>query len=207
MKQTLLICTVFCLVISASASAQSPSEQPPSPQMWDFTGQTWATGHLGYAFGMGSAFSSYTEPYTNTEFSSGPGVGFGGQFYYGLKHNLLIGGELMFQSYTFKMSAPPNLALGFPGMDVSETQTEVNLIANALYAVKQNRNSALFLMGGTGLYDFGGTKLGINTGLVGRKQVSDNVYLFGMPRLHVVLTDNTPMMIQLTMGAQFSLGG
>ncbi len=198
MKQVLLICTLFCLVISASVSAQ----QMP---MRDFTGQSWATGHMGYAFGMGSAFSSYTEPFTNTEFSSGPGVGFGGQFYYGLKHNLLIGGELMFQRYTAEISSPPNLALSLPGIDVSESQTEVNLIVNTLYAVKQTHNSAIFLTGGTGLYDFGGMKLGLNTGFVGRKQVSDNVHLFAMPRLHIVMADSSPMMFQFTMGAQFSL--
>lgn len=197
MKRTLLVCVVVCLVISVSASAQ----------MRDFKGQTWLTGHLGYAFGMGDAFSSYTEPITNTEFSSDAGIGFGGQFYYGLNTNLLIGGELMFQSYTAKMSAPADLVLGIPEIDISESQTEFNLIVNTLYGVSQTRNSALFLMGGTGLYDFGGMKAGLNSGLVWRRQVSDNVYLFGMPRMHVVFTDNTPMMIQLTMGAQFSLGG
>ncbi len=200
MKQILLTCAVLCLVISASANAQNA-------QMHDFKGQTWVTGHLGYAFGMGSAFSDYKEPITNIEVSSGPGIGFGGQFYYGLKYNLLIGGELMFQSYTVKISAPANLALGIPEIDESESEIESNLIFNTLYAVNQSSKSALFLMGGTGLYDFGGTQLGLNTGIVWRKQVSDNVHLFGMPRLHVVLTDNTPTMIQLTMGAQFSLGG
>jgi hypothetical protein len=175
-------------------------------QMRDFKGQTWLTGHLGYAFGMGDAFSSYTEPYTGAEFSSDAGIGFGGQFYYGLKYNLLIGGELMFQQYKFKMSIPPNLALSLPGSEISESQTETNVIFNTLYAVNQSRNSALFLMGGPGFYDFGGMELGLNTGLFWRKQVSDKVYLFGMPRLHLVLTDNTPTMIQLTMGAQFSLG-
>lgn len=197
MKRVLLMCVVFCLVISVSASAQ----------MQDFQGQIWATGHLGYAFGMGDAFVSYTEPFTNTEFSSGPGIGFGGQFYYGLQNNLLIGGELMLQSYTVEMHTPANLALGLEEMDISESQTEVNIIANALYAVNQTRNSALFLMGGPGLYDFGGMQMGLNSGLVWRYQMSDNVYLFGMPRFHVVFTDFTPMMIQLTMGAQFSLGG
>ena len=196
MKRTLLICAVFCLILVASASAQLAS----------LKGQKWATGHLGYAFGMGDAFPSYSEPYTNTEFSSGPGIGFGGQFYYGLKHNLLIGGELMFQRYTFEISRPANLALGIPEVDVSESQTELNLIVNAMYAVNQTHNSALFLMGGTGLYDFGGTQLGLNTGLFWRKQVSESVHLFGMPRLHLVLADNTPIMIQFTMGAQFSLG-
>ena len=197
MKRALLICAVFCLVISVSASAQLPS----------YKGQSWATGHLGYAFGMGNAFSSYSEPYTNTEFSSDAGIGFGGQYYYGVKENLLIGGELLFQRYTVKMSVPANLALGLPEIDVSESQTELNVLVNTLYAVNRTRNSALFLMGGTGLYDFGGTQLGLNGGLVWRKQVSDKVHLFGMPRLHVVLTDSTPTMIQLTMGAQFSLGG
>ena len=197
MKRILLMCALFCLVISALANSQ----------MWDLKGQTWATGHLGYAFGMGNAFTSYSDPITSTEFSNGPGVGFGGQFYYGLKDNLLIGGELMLQSYTVKMSAPANLALGIPAIDVSESETEVNLMVNALYGLNKTRNSALFLSGGTGLYDFGGMKLGLNSGIVWRKQVSDKVYLFGMPRLHLVLTDNTPMMVQLTMGAQFSLGG
>jgi hypothetical protein len=176
-------------------------------QMRDFKGQTWAAGHLGYAFGMGDAFASYSEPITNTEISSDAGIGFGGQVYYGVKKNLLIGGELLFQTYTVTVEMPPNLALGLPGIDESESQTELNLIANTLYAVSQSRKSALFLMGGTGLYDFGGTQLGLNTGLVWRTQVSDKVHLFGMPRLHVVLADSTPMMIQLTMGAQFSLGG
>jgi len=197
MKRILLISLVLCLVISASASAQ----------MWDFKGQSWVTGHLGYAVGMGNAFSSYTEPITSTEFSSGPGVGFGGQYYYGLKKNLLIGGELMFQKYTVKMSTPANITLGIPETNISESQTEVNIIVNTLYALTQNRNSALFLMGGTGLYDFGGTELGLNAGLFWRKQVSDKVHLFGMPRLHVILADSTPMMIQFTMGAQFSVGG
>lgn len=198
MKRSLLFCAVLCLAISVSAGAQ---------QMQDFTGQTWVTGHLGYAFGMGDAFSSYTEPITNTEYSSDAGIDFGGQFYYGLNYNWLIGGELMFQRYSFKMTVPQNLALGLSDYSVSDSKTETNVIINSLYGVNQTRTSALFLMGGTGLYDFDGMKAGVNTGVLWRKQVSDNVYLFGMPRLHVVFTDTTPMMLQLTMGAQFSIGG
>lgn len=197
MKRALLICVALCLIISASANAQ----------MQDFKGQTWLTGHLGYAFGMGNAFTSYKEPITNTEFSNGPGIGFGGQFYYGLKHNLLIGGELMFQRYTFKMSVPVNLALGIPEVDISKSKIESNILINTLFAVNQTRSSAFLLMGGAGLYEFGGMQPGVNTGFIWRKQVSDNVYIMGMPRLHIVFTDNTPMMIQLTMGAQFSFGG
>ena len=198
MKRILSFTLVLCFAVSVSAGAQ---------QMQDFTGQTWVTGHLGYAFGMGDAFATYTEPYTNTEFSSDAGIGFGGQFYYGLKYNVLIGGELMFQTYSFKMTVPQNLSLGISDYSVSESKVETNVIINSLYGVNQTRTSALFLMGGTGLYDFGGMKMGLNSGLLWRKQVSDNVYLFGMPRLHVVFTDTTPMMIQLTMGAQFSIGG
>lgn len=201
MKRSLLFLAVLSLAIAVSAGAQQTTQS-----MQDFTGQTWVTGNLGYAFGMGDAFADYTEPYTNVEYSSDAGIGFGGQFYYGLKYNLLIGGELLFQSYTFKMTVPANLALGVPQSSVSHSETEANLLINSLYGLNQTRTSALFLMGGTGFYDFGGTKMGLNTGLLWRKQVSDNWYLFGMPRVHFVLTDNTPMMIQLTMGAQFNIG-
>jgi hypothetical protein len=197
MKRVLLTCAVFCLILAVSASAQ----------MSDFTGQTWLSGQLGYAFGMGDAFVSYTEPYTNSEFSTDAGIGFGGQFYYGMQQNWLIGGELLVQRYTASISTPANLSLGIPEMDISESTTKVNVLVNSLYAVNQTQKSVLFLSGGTGLYDFGGTQLGLNSGLVWRYQMSDNFYLTGMPRFHVVFTDNTPMMIQLTMGAQFSLGG
>jgi opacity protein-like surface antigen len=197
MKRVLLTCAMFCLILAVSASAQ----------MNDFTGQTWLSGQLGYAFGMGDAFVNYTEPYTNTEFSTNAGIGFGGQFYYGLQEKWLIGGELLVQSYTAKMSTPANLSLGIPETDVSSSQTEINILVNSLYAVNQTQKSALFLSGGPGLYDFGGMKLGINSGFVWRYQMSDKFYLTGMPRFHVVFTDNTPMMIQLVMGAQFSLGG
>ena len=195
MKRTLVVLVILSLVITASISAQ----------VRDYQGTSWLSGNLGYAFGSGDAFSSYTEPITNTKFSSGAGMGFGGQYYYGVKPNLLIGGELMFQSYSVEISTPINLALGIQGSEFSDSRTEANLIVNALYGVNQTRNSDLFLMGGTGLYDFGGTKLGLNSGLLWRKQVSPTVHLFGMPRLHVVLADSTPLMFQLTMGAQFPI--
>ena len=195
MARILQLCLVVCLFVAVSATAQ----------MNDFTGQTWATGHLGYAFGMGDAFEDYSDPSTGAELSSDAGVGFGGQFYYGVKPNVLIGGELLVQTYTFSYNQPANLALGIPEVDESETETKLNLLANSMVAVNQSRTSALFLMGGTGLYDFGGTELGLNSGLFWRKQVSDQVHLFGMPRVHVVFADTTPWMVQFTMGAQFSI--
>lgn len=202
MKRILLMSALFCLVISASASAQKQDLRDQG-----FKGKSWVTGNMGYAFGTGGPFTSFTEPISNTEFSTGAGVGFGGQYYYGIKKNLLIGGELMFQSYVVKVSAPANLSLGIPAIDLSARQTETNILINVLYGLSQSKNSSLFLMGGTGLYDFGGTQLGINSGLFWRKQVSDQVHLYGMPRLHLIMADSTPLIIQLTMGAQFSIGG
>jgi hypothetical protein len=195
MKRTILILAIFSLVISASLSAQ----------VRDFTGKSWVSGNLGYAFGTGDAFSSYTEPFTNTKISSGAGIGFGGQYFYGIRHKLLIGGELMFQSYSVEISRPPNLALGIQPYEMSESEIETNIIVNTLYGINQTRNSDLFLMGGTGFYDFDGMEFGLSSGLFWRSQVSPTVHLFGMPRLHIVLADNTPIMFQLTMGAQFSL--
>ena len=59
MKRAILICAMFCLILSVSATAQK----------WDYKGEMWATGHLGYAIGMGNAFSSYSV--SSTEFSYG----------------------------------------------------------------------------------------------------------------------------------------
>ena len=195
MKRTLLILVIFTLFISASLMAQ----------VRDYKGQSWASGHLGYAIGTGDAFTSYTEPVTNTEFSFNSDFGFGGQYYYGVKENVLIGGELMFQRYTAEMSQPVNLSLGLSGYDISESTTETNVLVNALYGVNQTRTSDLFLMGGTGFYDFGGMELGFNSGLFWRKEMSPTWHIFGMPRVHVVMADSTPIMFQFTMGAQFSL--
>lgn len=195
MKRFLMILAVLSLVITASLSAQ----------VRDYKGTSWLSGNFGYAFGSGDAFTSFTEPFTNTKFSSSAGIGFGGQYYFGVKPKLLIGGEVMFQSYTIEISTPANLALGVPGIEFSDSRTEVNFIANAMYNVSQTRSSDLFLIGGTGFYDFGGTQLGINTGLFWRKQASPTVHIFGMPRVHVILADTTPLMFQLTMGAQFSI--
>ena len=195
MRKSLLVFMVICLAIAGSTSAQ----------MVDYKGQNWLTGHLGYAFGMGNAFSNYTDPSTSIKLSSDAGIGFGGQYYFGLKKNLLIGGEVMFQRYSATLTTPANLALSIPETEISASTTESNFIVNTLYAVNQSPTSALFFMGGAGLYDFGGMELGLNTGLTWRKKVGDNMHIFGMPRLHVVLIDDTPMMFQLTMGAQFSL--
>lgn len=200
MKRTLLIVALACFAFAITATAQTPV------QGQTYKGQTWATGHLGYAIGMGSAFDSYTEPVTNTKFSSDAGFGFGGQLYFGVNEKWLIGGELMIQRYSFEASTPANLALSLPASSVSDSKTEVNVLANSMVALNQSKKSSLFFMGGTGLYDFDGMQLGLNTGLFWRKQVSPTVWLFGMPRFHVVFTDNTPTMVQLTMGAQFSLG-
>lgn len=197
MKRTLLLLFVVCLVFSASSLAQRP----------DLQGQLVAGGHLGYALGMGDAFADYTEPFTQTKFSSGAGLSFGGQFFYGIQEKLLIGGELMIQSYGYKVTTPANLTLGIPETEISDSEMEINILGNVLYAASQTRESAFFLMGGTGLYDFGGMKFGLNTGLIYRKAISDNVYFFGMPRLHIVMTDSTPMMFQLNLGVQFPLGG
>ena len=193
MKRTLLIVAISSLFVVSALTAQ----------VRDFSGKSWVSGNMGYAVGTGDAFASYSD--ANMEFSTGAGLGFGGQFYYGVNQKFLIGGEVMLQKYTVEMSAPPNLALSLPGVDISESTTETNVLVNALYGVAQTRKSDLFLMGGTGLYDFGGFEFGLNTGLFWRHQVSESVHLFGMPRMHVVFTDATPMMFQFTMGAQLSL--
>ncbi len=193
MKRALILLVIFSFVISASLSAQ----------VKDFKGQSWVSGNFGYAFGTGDAFSSFNV--ATTKISTNAGVGFGGQYYYGVSPKWVIGGEIMFQSYSVEASTPANLALSIPASEVSVSSTETNFLFNSMLSVNQSKKSDLFLMGGTGLYEFGGKKLGFNTGLYWRTQVSPKVSIYGMPRVHIVTADATPMMFQLTMGAQFSL--
>lgn len=168
MKCIIVAALALCIILSVSSLGQ------------DMTGKMKAGGYLGYTLGMGDAFQ-------NTD----AGICLGGQFYYGWKENLMIGGELMLQSY---------------GHDGGGGSTELNILANGLYVMNYDDETAFFLTGGAGFYDFGGMKLGLNGGIVYRKMVSPTMAVFGSPRFHVIFADGTPMLIQLAIGVEFPLG-
>ncbi len=194
MKHFLIaICAIF-LITMPSAFAQ----------VYDLTGQMMAGAYLSYAFGMGDIFKDYED--ADVKVTRNAGIGFGGTFYYGLKEKIMIGGELMFQHYggdiKYKVSTP---SYSYTGSGGSST-TKLDILANGLYAMSYDDESAFFLSGGAGLYDYGGMKLGLNAGVLYRKMVSDKVYIYGSPRFHLVFGDVTFELLQLAVGVQFSLG-
>ena len=161
------------------------------------TGEMRINGYLGYTLGFGDAFPD------NDFMSVGPTFNIGGQFFYGWKENMMIGGELYLQNYTAKIKA--NSGLGIPSS--SNGDMKFNILANLLYGMSQNEESAFYFIAGAGFYDYGGTSLGINGGILYEKAFGESMTFFAMPRLHIVFEDNTPMMLQLSSGATFPIGG
>lgn len=159
---------VFIFVFGSAAYSQ------------DLEGKIKAGGYLGYTIGFGDAFSGPADA----------GVNFGGTFHYGIKENLMIGGELGLQSYDYG----------------SESDTKVNIIGSVLYPLNYTDEKAFYLTGGAGIYGGNDSGFGINGGIVYSFQVAESIQIYGMPRLHIVFMDNTPMMLSLSAGVFFDFG-
>lgn len=188
MKRGLLTLVMVCFLFTMSASSQ------------DLTGEMLVGGFLGYSLGMGDLFSDIET--TNYKYTFGPGFNFGGTFYYGLNEKMMIGGELMFQSY--KADIEYKIAGSYYGG--SGSTTELNILGSVLYALSNDDETALFLMGGIGFYNFGGMKLGLNAGVMYRKMITPQLGIYGAPRFHLVLGAGTFELLQLMVGVQYSLG-
>ena len=143
-----------------------------------------ASGYLGYTIGFGDAFSGARDA----------GFNFGGTFHYGIKEKMMIGGELGLQSYSVDLGP-----LG------SSSDTKLNILGSILYAMSYEDNSGLMLTAGAGIYG-GFDSFGINGGIVYSHPVSESIQIYGMPRLHIVFDDSTPMMLSLSAGAFFDFG-
>lgn len=182
MKKAIAI-TFVLLLAAAAVSAE------------DLTGQMYATGYVGYALGFGDAFEDYEDQFS--EFSVSPTFNLGGQFFYGMKENIMIGGELYFQNIKAESEDKSS------GVSVSNSEFNTNVLANALYAFNHTAEKAMFGIGGIGLYD---GDLGLNAGIIYQQAVSENVTLFGMPRFHMLLSDPSGFILQLSVGASFPIG-
>lgn len=197
MKRIITLVAAICLCLGISTLAQQPV---------DFTGKMIAAGYLSYSIGMGDPFKDVKAGYTT--FESSAGIGLGGHFFYGMNENVMLGGELMLQNYGFKQETE-SYTMGLitvPASSSSNSEMKFNIIANGLYAINAMDTKSLYAIGGLGLYDFGGMKLGLNAGIVYSVEVSPKVSIFGMPRFHIVFADDTFELLQLAVGAQFSVG-
>ncbi len=188
MKRGLLTLAMICFLFTMSASSQ------------DLTGEMYVGGFLGYSLGMGDVFQDVDNAYY--KYSFGPGFNFGGTFHYGMNEKMMLGGEMMFQSYKADLEYKTS-AYTFGG---SGSSTEFNILGSVLYALSYDDESAFFLMGGAGLYGFGGMKLGLNAGVMYRKMLSPKLGIYGAPRFHLVLAESTYELLQIMVGVQYSLG-
>jgi len=185
MKRTLLLVGVLCLVLSVAVSGQG------------LKGKMLISGYGGYTIGMGDVFDDFEEP--GSKFSNSAGINFGGIFHYGINEKMMIGGELGFQSYKSEMEST---VLG----NSSDSETKLNFAANGLYLVNETEKNAFFITGGVGFYDYGSTEVGFFGGILYRWAVSPTVFVFAMPRIHLILADSTFELLQISGGVQIPIG-
>jgi opacity protein-like surface antigen len=188
MKNILMILVVMSLLVAGTAFGQGVK------------GQMAVGAYGGYTIGMGDVFDDYE--LLDVEFSTSAGINFGGHFHYGLGEKIMIGGEVMMQSYKFESSGEL-LGVSF---DESESETKLNFMATALYAMNMDDKKAFFLTAGVGFYDFGDTEIGFNGGFMYRQMVSPTVGLYLMPRIHLVMAEDMFELIQISGGIQIPFG-
>ena len=160
-------------------------------------GKMLSGGYLGYSFGMGDQFDDYEGSGYKAEFNAG--FSLGGQFFYGFSEKFMIGGELMLQSYSFKVDYNE-------GPDYDDSELKFAILGNVLYPINYTDEKALFLIGGLGFYDRDDLGLGFNAGIMYRFAIGENLYFFGMPRLHFLFADPSGQMIQIAVGLQYPIG-
>jgi hypothetical protein len=183
MKHVTTIMIVACVLLATSAFGQGLGPK----------GQMWTGGYLGYGIGMGDPFVD------EDAFSFKAGLGYGGTFHYGLNEKMIIGGELGFQSYKTEFD--------FLGSKESSTTTEMNIFFSGLYTLNYEDGKALFLSFGGGLYGGDNSEFGFFGGILYRKLISEKIFLYGMPRLHLIMADETMKILQLSVGVQIPIGG
>jgi hypothetical protein len=187
MKRTLLLVGVLCLVLTVAVSGQG------------LKGKMLISGYGGYTIGMGDIFDDIEA--LDAKFSFSAGINFGGIFHYGINEKLMVGGEIGFQSYKAEVEGTGTGL--FATASGSSSETKVNILANGLYLVNESEKSTFFLTGGAGVYD---SEIGFFGGILYRWAVSPTVFVFAMPRIHLVLADSTFELIQISGGVQIPIG-
>ena len=188
MKRTLLLAGLIGLVLSVGVNGQG------------LKGKMLISGYGGYTIGLGDPFDEYE--LLGAKYSSSAGINFGGVFHYGLGEKLMIGGELGFQSYKAEVEGT---ILG-ASVSSSDSETKLNFLFNGLYQVSEAEKNAFFITGGAGMYDYGDTEIGFFGGILYRWAVSPTVFVFAMPRIHLILADTTFELLQISGGVQIPIG-
>lgn len=194
MKSTITLLSALLLLTAASAWGQG------------LRGDMSVTAYAGWSLGFGDDFDDYQ--LGGFDYSSSAGLTFGGIFHYRLNEMMAVGGELMMQSYKEEREASAEHAdvPYYLSREYSDTDSRLNFLFNGAYTLRYDEETGFYLLFGGGLYDTGETEIGINGGISYTKQLTPTLNLVGAPRLHLILADETVMLLQLTVGVQFILG-
>jgi hypothetical protein len=157
-----------------------------------------ATGYAGWSLGFGDAFDDIV--YNGYKHTSDAGFTIGGMFHYGVTDKILVGGELMFQSYRWKNRLTGSVVPYVGFVETSGSDTKANFLGSAMYAFNYEDAQTIFLIAGAGIYD---SDFGINGGVAYTKQLSPEWYLYVAPRLHIIFSASTAMLLQLAAGVQY----
>lgn len=188
----LLTTLVIVMLLAMSVSGQG---------MESVKDKMMVSAYGGYALGFGDAFKDFEGPGYKIETSAG--IGFGAMFHYGLTEKLLLGGELGWQHYGADVSYD---AGDFGSYSGSSGSTEMNILANVLYAMQYEEEKAFYLNFGGGLYGGDDSNFGIFGGILYSKKFGDKISGFVAPRFHMVLSDPSAMMLQICVGASMPIG-
>jgi len=191
MKKVVAIVAVMVLMMGLSAYAQDVAS---------CKGKLNAIGYGAYAIGFGDVFddTKMTVGNVTTEHSFDAGLGFGVIGQYGVLDKLFVGLEVGLQMY--KAEAKTTGAQ-IPVPDVDETNTEVNILANGMYAISYTDDlNAFFITAGLGMYGGDNSEFGLNGGFMFRRMLSPNVGVMVMPRFHYVMSDPAGTMAQIAAG-------
>lgn len=188
-----VIAIALCLLMAAVAQAQ------PTVKNHMMVGP-----YAGYTLGFGDAFKDVD--FFGGTASNSAGINFGGGFWYGLTDKMMLGGELFVQSYKYEIDYNDDEENPFL-TDVSESETETNILGSLLYTMSYMQKAIFMLNAGAGMYGHGsGSDLGIFGGIMYHYMVAKALMVVFMPRLHFVFADDTVMLLQLAVAVQWWLG-
>lgn len=198
MKRVIFTAVALCLVLAIGTSAQEMGMK----------NKMMLNGYLGYTIGMGDAFDD--QEFQGGSTSSNATFNFGANFHYGVAPKFMVGGD--FFAWMWKVETEIDTEVpGFGDLEGDETNLQFAILGSALYHAYTSEKADLFLQAGFGPHfmDGGGessTEFGAMAGGFYKYKVSPKLGVFFMPRWHILFSDPSAMLIQLSAGVSIPLG-
>lgn len=200
MKRVIITAMALCLILALSVSAQEMGMK----------NKMMLSAYGGYTMGMGDAFDDVeTEHY---KMESSATLNFGANFHYGVAPKILVGADVFAWMWKVEAEAVGTIPGGITLPAADETNLQFAILGSALYHAYTQEKQDLFLQVGVGPHFLDGgeggssTEFGVMAGGFYKYMVSPKVGVFFMPRWHMLFSDPSAMLIQLSAGVSIPLG-